>query len=158
MTQETVSAPPPKPPPPEGPASKVAEQPPAPAPPETPVASQKPWFSYLPESVAAALSYLFGWIGGLFFLLFDPRPFVRYHAAQSVVVFGTLSLLLVLLGGFFLGAFFPGAEGLLMVLQRIVEVTWLVLAVFLIFKASSGKRFRVPYAARYADQVATPKS
>jgi len=95
--------------------------------------------------VAAALSYLFGWIGGLFFLLFDPRPFVRYHAAQSVVVFGTLSLLLVLLGGFFLGAFFPGAEGLLMVLQRIVEVTWLVLAVFLIFKASSGKRFRVPY-------------
>jgi uncharacterized membrane protein len=60
------------------------------------------------------LSYLFGWISGLAFLLFDRRPFVRYHAAQSVMVFGTLSLLVLLLSGFFLGNFPPQAAAILL--------------------------------------------
>ena len=45
---------------------------------------------YLPQTAnasAALLSYVLGWITGLVFLLIDKRPYVRFHAAQSVVVF-----------------------------------------------------------------------
>jgi uncharacterized membrane protein len=111
----------------------------------------------VPEHVAAALSYLFGWVSGLLFLLFDRRPFVRYHAAQSVVVFGTLSLVLLILGGFFFGTFLPQAGKALLLLQRAVEIGWLAIAILLMFKASSGERYRFPYAARYADRAVETK-
>ena len=32
----------------------------------------------------ALLSYLVGWVTGLIFLLIDKRPFVKFHAAQSI--------------------------------------------------------------------------
>ena len=111
----------------------------------------------LPEHVAAALSYLFGWVSGLIFLLFDRRPFVRYHAAQSGVVFGALSLLFLILGGFFLGTFLPQAAKVLLLLQRVVEIVWLAIAILLMLKASSGERYRFPYAARYADRAVETK-
>jgi uncharacterized membrane protein len=42
-------------------------------------------------------------------------------------------------------------------LQRTVELTWLVVAVLLILKASSGERYRVPFAAPFADRTAGTK-
>ena len=38
------------------------------------------------ENVAGLLSYFFGWITGIIFFLIDKRPFVKFHAAQSIVV------------------------------------------------------------------------
>jgi uncharacterized membrane protein len=113
--------------------------------------------AHLTENVAAALSYLFGWVSGLLFLFVDKRPFVRYHAAQSVLIFGTLSLLLLILGDFFLGTFLPQAGGALLVMRRIVELVWLVAAIVLMLKASSGERYRVPLAAAHADRAAGTK-
>jgi len=121
------------------------------------VVTGKALSAQLPENVAAALSYLFGWISGLAFLLFDRRPFVRYHAAQSVVVFGTLSFVLVILSGFFLGTFLPHAAAVLLLLRRIVELVWLAVAIVLMLKSSSGERYRVPYAAPHADRAAGTK-
>jgi hypothetical protein len=43
--------------------------------------------SGLPENIAALLSYVLGWITVLVFLLIDKRHYVRFHAAQSIVVF-----------------------------------------------------------------------
>lgn len=122
-----------------------------------PVVARKPFSAYLSENAAAAVSYLFGWISGLIFLLFDRRPFVRYHAAQSVVVFAALNFLLLILGGFFLGTFLPHAAGVLLLLQRMVELAWLGIAIVLMLKASSGERYRVPYVAPYADRAAGTK-
>lgn len=119
-----------------------------------PPLAQKPLTANLPENVAATLAYLFGWVGGLVFLLFDRRPYVRYHAAQAVVVFAPLNLLLLILGGFFLGTFLPHAGGVLLVLQRLVELVWLGMAILLMLKASSGERYRVPYVAAYAERAA----
>jgi uncharacterized membrane protein len=48
----------------------------------------------LDENVAGALAYALGWITGIAFLLAEPENrFVRFHAAQSAVVFGALSAL-----------------------------------------------------------------
>lgn len=109
---------------------------------------------HLTENVAATLCYLLGWVSGFVFLLIDRRPFVRFHAAQSVAVFATLSIVLLALGGFFLGALVPGMHVVLLALSRIVELGWLAAAVFLMLKASSGERYRIPGASEYADRAA----
>jgi uncharacterized membrane protein len=109
----------------------------------------------LPENVAGMLCYLFGWVGGLVFLLFDHRPFVRFHAAQSVAVFATLNILLLALSGFFVGAILHGIAGPLLVLRRLLELTWLVATVVLVLKAAGGEWFRLGrIASHYGDEAA----
>jgi uncharacterized membrane protein len=108
----------------------------------------------VPENVAGMLCYLLGWITGLFFLFADKRPFVRYHAAQSVVVFGALSLVLLVIGDFFLAGFVPSLAEPLLIVRRIVELVWLVATVLLMLRANAGERYRVPYAAAFADRAA----
>lgn len=44
------------------------------------------------------LAYVFIWISGLFLLVFEKDRTVRWHALQSIAVFGPLSLLWVLVG------------------------------------------------------------
>lgn len=126
----------------------VAEQPPKERAPREP-ATQR-----LPENVAGVLCYLFGWITGLIFLLVDRRPFVRFHAAQSVAVFATLTILLLAFGSFFLGAIFPGAAGALLVVRRALWLVWFVSEVVLMLKAAGGEKFGVRFASQYADRAA----
>lgn len=119
-------------------------------------APARPVTENLSENVAAAVCYLFGWVSGIVFLLVDRRPFVRFHAAQSVAVFATLSILLLAVSGFFLGALLPGMAGVLFVVRRLLELTWLVAAVVLMLKAAGGERVRVRFASGYADRAAHP--
>jgi len=71
--------------------------------------------SGLTENVAGLLCYALGWITGLIFFLIDKRPYVRFHAAQSMVVFGALHILRMVLGGIFgVGFFLGGWTGLSM--------------------------------------------
>ena len=130
---------------------------PAPAAPQPLPAPHKPFDERVPENIAGMLSYPLGWVGGLILMVIDKRPFVRYHAAQSVVVFASLSFLLLILGGFFLAAFVPGEAVLWSILRRMVELTWIVAAVVLMLKAYSGERYRVPIAAAYGDRAARTK-
>ena len=140
------------------PSTKPEEPKPAPAALQAQAAPSKPFAERLPENVAAMLCYLLGWIGGLGFLVADRRPFVRYHAAQSVVVFATLSLLMLVLGDFMLGSLMPQAGAILLMLRRVVELVWIVIAVALVLKANAGERCRVPIAASFADRAARVKS
>jgi len=116
--------------------------------------------SGLTENVAALLCYVLGWITGLIFFLIDKRPYVRFHAAQSIVVFGALHILSVALGVMFgVGWLFGrvagwsslGAGFLLHVVVRLAGFfLWIVLMV----KAYQGERFRVPVAADLAESLA----
>jgi len=106
------------------------------------------------------LCYVLGWITGLIFFLIDKRPYVRFHAAQSIVVFGALHILSVALGVMFgVGWLFGrvagwsslGAGFLLHVVVRLAGFfLWIVLMV----KAYQGERFRVPVAADLAESFA----
>ncbi len=135
---EGWSAQPPPPPPPAGWASGV------------PVVTA----SGLKENLAGCLCYAVGWITGIIFLLIDRRPFVRFHAAQSIVVFGALSIVrVVLLFGFFGGPYYGyfSFVGLLSLLVSVVTlIAWLVLMVF----AYQGRRYEVPVAAGIAKSIA----
>lgn len=110
----------------------------------------------LAENVAGLLCYVLGWVTGLIFFLIDKRPYVRFHAAQSIVVFGSLQIIRIILGsifgfGFFLGGLGTGSIGVL--LGGIVGLITVILWILLMVKAFQGERYRVPFAADIADSI-----
>ena len=133
-----------------GAAQSVAT--PATSPVAAPVAAQ----SQMSENVAATLSYALGWLTGLIFYLIDKRPYVRFHSAQSIVVFGGLHILTFIVGAVFglsilTGGFVGFSMGL--ALYRILDVIALILWVLLMIKAHQGERFRVPVAADLSEKI-----
>lgn len=109
----------------------------------------------LQENVAGLLCYVLGWLTGIIFLLIDKRPFVKFHAAQSIVVFGGLMILRIavifmhgIVGYGFIGFGFLGIISL--VLGLITLILWILLMV----KAYQHQLYRVPIAADIADGLA----
>jgi len=98
------------------------------------------------------------WVTGLIFFLIDSRPFVRFHAAQSLVTFGGLHIIRIVLSAVFgygwwyyggwanlgVGALLLGAVGLISL------VLWIVCMV----RAYQGVRFKVPIAGDIAEGIA----
>jgi uncharacterized membrane protein len=126
--------------------------PPPPPPYGAPQYSSMPVTDGLQENVAGLLCYVGIWITGIVFLIIDKRPFVRFHAAQSLVFFGGLFLLRVVLG-FMAGTFYGVGLfvfGLIFVLIGLVGlVSWIVLMIF----AYQGKRFEIPGVAGIAKSL-----
>jgi uncharacterized membrane protein len=107
----------------------------------------------LPENVAAALSYLLGWVSGLIFLLVEQRStFVRFHAMQSLMTFGGLAVI---------GLLLPFLPGLSTALAPILGLLSLILWILLIIKAWQGERYPLPWigiqAQRQVDRMAPPR-
>jgi len=107
----------------------------------------------LQENVAGLLCYLLGWLTGIIFLLIDKRPFVRFHAAQSIVVFGVLFIIRIILSfGFVsMGIYGFGLWGMISLLVSLITlIAWVVLMIM----AYQGKWFEVPIAAPIAKNIA----
>jgi len=115
------------------------------------------------ENTAAALSYVLGWITGIIFYLIDKRPYVRFHAAQSIVTFGVLHLIRIVLAMIFgFGFLFGGHHGygtwgafgigfgLLGAFSFLTFILWLVC----IIKAATGSRFVLPISGPIAENMA----
>ena len=99
----------------------------------------------LDENLAAALAYALGWITGAAFLLVEPsNKFVRFHALQSLLVFGALSI------AWFVAMAIPFLGWLVafIVIPWVSVFLWL----FLMFKAYKGERFKLPVVGDIADQ------
>ncbi len=118
---------------------------PSPTPVATPTPAQKSAGSDLPPNVAAALSYLFGFISGIVFLLISKDKNVRFHAWQSTIT----SLALVVLN-FVLG-FIPFL-GLMLI--PLVSLGSLILFIVLIVKAYQGEKFKLPIVGDIAESKA----
>ncbi len=96
----------------------------------------------LPKNTAAALTYVLGWLTGIVFLLIEKDPFVRFHAMQSIIVFGALMILM----------FIPVIGWMLSPLLWIIGfILWLVL----IFKAYQGEEFKLPFVGDFAKKQLT---
>ena len=110
--------------------------------------------SGMSENVAAFLCYLVGWVTGIIFFLIDKRPFVRFHAAQSIVVFGGLHILNIVLGIFFgAGLMFRGGFvgfGMGAALYSLLSLVGVILWILLMVKAYQHEKFEVPIAAGIA--------
>jgi len=101
----------------------------------------------LKPGTAGLLCYLGGWISGIVFLVLEQKNrLVRFHAMQSIIVFGSLSIIMGLFGQIpFAGIFFNTALGAL------AFVLWIVLMV----KASQGY-FSLPIAGELAEKILGP--
>lgn len=97
-------------------------------------------------NTAALLCYLLGWVTGLiFFLIEKENKFVRFHAFQSIVVFGFLSAL-----GFIL-AFIPVIGWMILPVVYVIElILWIVLMV----KGYQGQMWKLPIAGDMAEKNA----
>ena len=97
-------------------------------------------------NVAALLSYLLGWITGLIFYLIEKdNKYVRFHAFQSIVVFGGLTALSLVL------MFIPIIGwGLLPVVYIVELILWIVLMI----KGYQGEKFKLPVAGDMAEKNA----
>ena len=103
--------------------------------------------------MAGLLCYAVGWVTGIIFLLIDKRPFVKFHAAQSIVVFGALTVLRIGVGmiigfGGLLGF------GLWAAISMLIGLVGLVLWILLMIKAYQHELFKLPVAAGIAEGIA----
>ena len=96
------------------------------------------------QNIAGLLCYLVGWITGLvFFLMEKENRFVRFHAMQSIVVFGTLTVVSIILGAIpLIGALFSWLVGVLAL------ILWIVLMV----KAYQNEMYKLPWAGNFAEK------
>lgn len=97
-------------------------------------------------NVAALLSYLLWFITGIIFYLIEKdNKFVRFHAMQSIVIFGAIFVLQIIL------SLIPFVGWLLM---PVVGIVSLVLWIILMIKAYKGETFKLPVAGEIAEKQA----
>jgi len=96
------------------------------------------------QNVAGLLCYLAGWITGLiFFLIEKENRFVRFHAMQSIITFGSLSVLFIVIG------FMPFVN---LVLVPILAILQVILWIILMVKAYQGELFKLPMIGDIAEK------
>lgn len=106
--------------------------------------------SGMQENIAGLLSYVLGWVTGLIFFLIDKRPFVRFHAMQSMITFGAF---FVIQWVFFWAGWFGGIVGFALtglihtLFGLLAFVVWIVCMV----KAYQGQRFKLPVTGDLAE-------
>ena len=110
----------------------------------------------LQPNVAGALSYLLGLITGIAFLVLEKENrFVRFHAAQSIVVsiaMIALSIAFSLLGGVL--AFIPILGWIVaLLLSLVLGFGSFVLWLFLMWQAFQGKEWEAPIVGAYARRM-----
>ena len=100
----------------------------------------------LDENIAGLLCYVLAWVSGIVFLILERESkFVKFHAVQSIIIFGVLSVLNILLG------WIPVLGVIVGIISAILAfVLWILLMV----KASQGKHYKIKWAGDYAERWA----
>ena len=97
----------------------------------------------LESNITALLCYLLGWISGLIIILIEKDDqFVRFHAMQSIITFGALTLLSIAFSSlFFIFGFLIG----------LINIIGIVLWILLMVKAYQGEKFKLPIIGDMAE-------
>jgi uncharacterized membrane protein len=99
--------------------------------------------SGLKKETAAAVAYFLGPVTGVLMLLLEKDEFVRFHAMQSIVVFG----------GLFVISWLLGATVILAVFIPLITLVGFVLWLVLMYKALQGEKFQVPVVGKYVEKL-----
>jgi len=110
-------------------------------------------------NVAGLLCYVAGWITGIVFVVLEKKStFVKFHAWQSIMVFGVLTVVQIILS--IIGTIawaaspFGGLWRFANVLGIIVWVITAGLWIALVILAAQGKMWKVPGAGNWAEKQA----
>jgi uncharacterized membrane protein len=111
------------------------------------------------ETLASVLAYACWWITGVVFLVAERRHAgVRFHAAQSTILFGAVTVAMVALGAASAAALlvWPGAYRALQMASSLIWLGSAVLWIVLLVRTARGETWRVPLAAPLAQRLAGP--
>lgn len=98
----------------------------------------------LEPNVAGLLCYVAWWVSGLiFFILEKENKVVRFHAMQSIVTFGAITVAIIIVNlipiiGWVLGV--------------LLYVLGLILWIILMIKAYQGQKYKLPWAGNFAEK------
>lgn len=108
--------------------------------------------------LSALLCYLAWWVSGVVFLVIEQEHrAVRFHAAQSVVLFGGLTAVIVLLSVASVAALFvsPVIFQAAWMFSYLVWFGAVLLWLFVLLKTFRGETWRVPVAGDLAARIAS---
>jgi uncharacterized membrane protein len=106
----------------------------------------------LEPNIAGLLCYVLGWISGIVFLVLERKDkFVRFHALQSIIVFGAFGVV-----GFILGmlSWIPWVGIVFTVIGSLVGIFGFILWIVLMLKAYQGQKPKMPIAGDIAERNA----
>jgi uncharacterized membrane protein len=111
-------------------------------------------------NVAGLLCYVAGWITGIIFVVLEKKSkFVKFHAWQSIMTFGVLTvahlILSTILGAIAVATFSPGLAIFATVMSWIIGILGLILWIILMIQAYQGKMWKVPWAGNWAEKQAS---
>ncbi len=106
----------------------------------------------LEPNVAGLLCYVLGWITGIVFLVLEKDDkFVRFHAIQSIIVFGAINVVSFVLWMF---TWIPFVWVFFLVVNALVGVLAFILWIVLMLKAYGGQKYKLPVAGDIAEKQA----
>jgi uncharacterized membrane protein len=109
----------------------------------------------LEANIAGLLCYLFGWISGLIFLLLDKRPFVRFHAAQSIAI--SIAAVAIAIGFSVITAIVTkitsGFGILLSLLFPVVMLGIFIAVIICMIKAFKNEKFKLPVIGNMVEKM-----
>ncbi len=113
----------------------------------------------LSANVAVLLCYLAGWVTGIIFVVLEKKSrFVKFHAWQSIMTFGVLTVALMvfqgILGAIAVTTFSPGLAVFAAFMGVLIGILMFVLWIILMVQAGSGKMWKVPIAGDWAEKQA----
>ena len=105
-------------------------------------------------NIAGLLCYLFMWITGIVFVVIEKKStFVKFHAWQSIMTFGVLTVALLILTSI------PSNGWILSILIGIpsilIGILMVVLWIILLIQAGTGKMWKVPGVGDWAEKQAS---
>jgi len=108
-------------------------------------------------NVAGLLCYVAGWITGIVFVVLEKKStFVKFHAWQSIMTFGALTVIQIILSIIGIATFiFSPGWWFVHVLGIIVWVITVGLWIALMLVAYQGKMWKVPLAGNWAEKQAS---
>jgi uncharacterized membrane protein len=106
--------------------------------------------SGLQENVAGLLCYALFWVSGLILYLVETENrFIRFHAVQSIIVFGFLNIAAIVFG------WIPWFDLVVLpLIGLLVVILWIVLMV----RAYQGTMYKLPVAGDLAEKWSAGKS
>jgi len=111
------------------------------------VSEEKTSSTGLDSNIGGLLSYVLGWITGLVFYLIEEKDeFVRFHAMQSIIVFGAITVLSIAFSILFIVPYLGAILGAFLWIASVA--LWVILMV----RAYQGKRFKLPIAGDMAEK------
>jgi uncharacterized membrane protein len=102
------------------------------------------------QNVAGLLCYVVWWVTGIIFLLLEKdNKFVRFHAIQSIVLFGAITVVLIIL------SFIPVIGW---IFSTIIGIIAFILWIVLMLKAYQGQMYKLPVAGDIAAKSSNPSA